>query len=159
MKINESEKVDVNGHTVVITRTTKYVYLATDTEGKKITTGKSKPKLLEKLEKLLPKEEKPKAKTKTKPETKTGTKPKKKKTKFIKAIVLDSIIASLTDKEIVEKINSEFPDSKFDQKHMAWYRSTLARDGVISHEFAPKFGKLHKAWKEKQPKEKVNEEH
>ena len=133
MRISESEKVEVNGHTIVITRNTKYSYIATDDKGQRVASDKSKPKVIVKVSELLPL---------------TKVKVIAKRKVSIKSVVLDSIIADMTDGEIVSKVTSDFPDSKFDKKHMAWYRSTLARDGVISHEFAPKYGKLHKAWKE-----------
>lgn len=71
---------------------------------------------------------------------------KSNETKSIKNEVLDLIMSGKSDPDIVTHIREEFPDSRFDAKHISWYRSTWYRDGVIPAEFAPKRSKAYKAW-------------
>ncbi len=84
--------------------------------GKEVATAKSEPKLLEKLKELFPEKE--------------G------KRRSIRSRVIELMTGGSSNKEITATINTEFPKSKFNPAHTAWYRSTLVSNGVIAKEFS-----------------------
>jgi hypothetical protein len=70
----------------------------------------------------------------------------------IKNVTIVLITEGAEDKEIVDTVKEQFPDSKFDFSHVSWYRSTLFRDGIIGPEHAPRRSKAYKAWKQSEEK-------
>ncbi len=129
VEIGSSEKATINEAEVQIFRKSKYTYEVLSRNGKKICSAPSLPKAYIKAEKLI---ELPK--------------PVVKKGSSIKSMVLDLIHKE--DEDILAAVKAEHPDSKFDQSHVSWYRSTMFRDGIIGAECAPRRSKAYKLWKE-----------
>lgn len=65
----------------------------------------------------------------------------------IKTLTFGMITENKSDDEIIAAVKKDFPESKFNQSHISWYRSTLYRDGVIGPEHAPRRTKVYKDWK------------
>ena len=159
MKINDSVNEKVNGLLVEITRPSKWTYTCNDITGKKICSAASMPKLIKKIEdhveSLKPaliktsETKKPVKKVKKSASKKVVKKsePKKKNVGSIKTLTFGMITENKSDDEIIAAVKKDFPESKFNQSHISWYRSTLYRDGIIGPEHAPRRTKVYKDWK------------
>lgn len=131
IKVGERKRHSIESIEVELYRKTKYVYQILDLNDKLIAKGESLPKAIGKAETIL--------KQKT-----------KKKNSSIKFLTMDLIIADKDDDYIIAEVKKEHPDSKFDKRHISWYRSTMYRDGIIGPEHAPRNSRAHKSWKSKQ---------
>ena len=101
-------------------------------DGKKIETAKSMKKALARVAELEA------AAKPTKPKLKLKKKAKKvaKKGSSIKDSVISLMSAGKTNAEVIETIQSAFPESAFKQSHATWYRANLVRSEVILEEFS-----------------------
>lgn len=167
MKINESVNQKVSGLLVEIKRPSKWTYVCNDITGKKICSAASMPKLIKKIEdhveslkpaliktpkvvkssKRLIKERDDKVKKSVSKKVVKKSEPKKKNVGSIKTLTFGMITENKSDDEIIAAVKKDFPESKFNQSHISWYRSTLYRDGVIGPEHAPRRTKVYKDWK------------
>lgn len=69
-----------------------------------------------------------------------------KSAKSIKTLVLEMFEDNYEDKVIIDIIKDNHPNSKFNQDHVSWYRSTMFRDGIIGPSQAPRRSKAYKNW-------------
>lgn len=139
IKVGETRQSQIGEAQIKIYRKTKYVYQILDLENNLIAKGESLPKATQKAEAILERKSK-----KTK---------KAEKSPSIKSLTISMILTGREDDFIIKSIQESHPDSKFDKRHISWYRSTLYKDGVISAEHAPRNSRAHKSWKSN--KEKV----
>lgn len=146
MQINETKSIQINNIPVVFLRKSKWTYQCLTTTGDLLCSDKSLPKLEKKAAETI----RQKYGVKETRVPKKPVDPKKKKNGSIKSLVFDMIIQSKEDDAIVSAVKSIFPESKFDQSHVSWYRSTLFRDGIIGPEHAPRRTKAYKDWKKGQ---------
>lgn len=148
MKIDQTKSIKINGMPVVILRKSKWTYQCLTTTGEVLCSDKSYPKVTERAELVIAQkfgvkqEEEEEVKAVKKP-----VDPNKKKNGSIKSLVFDMIIGFKEDEAIVNAVKSIFPESKFNQAHVSWYRSTLYRDGIIGPEHAPRRTQAYKDWK------------
>lgn len=76
----------------------------------------------------------------SKPKAKTDKKPSMRK------VTLDMILDGKTDDEILQYINENYSDVKYNRSHVQWYRSNFAKSELIGPEFAPVRSKAHIEW-------------
>lgn len=89
-------------------------------------------KRLETKEVVKPKTEEP---VKTE-EPKELVKKDAKKGVTIKDRTIECMSSGMTNLEIIDVIQGEFPKSAYKMSHVSWYRSRLVRDGSISEEYS-----------------------
>lgn len=108
-----------------IRKKTKWTFAAYQ-DDKEIATAPSRKKLEAKLEKMFPKEPAPTPTPIAKPGKKNS----------IRQRVIGLMKDGQENESITAIIKSEFPGTKYDEKHTAWYRSNLIRWEVINREFS-----------------------
>ena len=135
--------IRVNGHTFKVEKTSKWTSTAFDKNGKKVAAGPSIPKITSKLEELYPKVEK----TRVPKETFIADNGKV-KVMSMRQLTLSGFLAGESDEEVLKSIKLHFPNSKYNNSHVKWYRSNFAKSGDIPPEFAPKGSKAYKDWAE-----------
>jgi len=154
--------VVINNTVFNLSKLTKWTWEATsDESGAQVTTAPSRPKLISKLEKMFPESAEPEViPTVEVPETVEPIKPKNTSAKTPKVkspSMRNTTIAMMQDGKddafILSCVSVQHPEKKYDMTHVKWYRSTFAKSGLITPEFAPKGSKMYKEWLAEQQKD------
>ena len=128
----KTSEITINTFTFTINKVSKWTIAAYDKDNKKVATAPSMPKLKAKLNELFP--------------TPVIEKPKAEKKISMRQITLDMILADYSDEEVLEAIKTRFPDAKYDNSHVKWYRSNFAKAELTPPRCAPKRSQAYKEW-------------
>ena len=133
----KTSEITINTFTFTIEKMSKWTIAAYDQQGNKVATAPSMPKLTAKLTEQFP--------------APVIEEPKAEKKPSMRKLTLEMILDDYSDEEVLNAIQSRFPNAKYDNSHVKWYRSNFSRAELIPPRCAPKRSQVYKQWLAEQP--------